>query len=191
MFTKALKRASLLGAAVLFSIAVQAQEVKFPALDTSPADFAYFPANAAFLKKGDNTPPQIRVIYSRPSLKGRVAFGQLEPFGKVWRVGANESTQIRFYKTVSVGNKEIPAGEYSLFAIPGKESWVVIINQQTDRWGAYTYDESKDIVKVTVPVKKLSTPLETLGITFTPAPAGANLIIGWDTTSVEVPVTIK
>ncbi|KIO76177.1 hypothetical protein TH53_16575, partial [Pedobacter lusitanus] len=80
---------------------------------------------------------------------------------------------------------------YSLFAIPEQDKWTVIINKQTDRWGAYTYDESKDVVRVSVPVKPLTTVVEALAITFTPNASGANLIIGWDKTSVEVPVTIK
>lgn len=175
----------------LFAFTVNAQDVKFPALDTSPADIAYFPAKAAFAKAGDNTAPLIKVVYSRPSAKGRAVFGTLEAFGKVWRVGANESTEIKFFKPVTIGGKAIPAGTYSLFAIPEADKWVVIINSQTDRWGAYTYDQAKDVVRVTVPVKPLNEVVEALSIVFTPNAAGANLIIAWDKTSVEVPVTIK
>ncbi len=186
-----MKKLNLLIAMALFGLAANAQDVKFPALDSSPADIAYFPGNAPFAKKDDPSSPLIKVVYSRPSLKGRVIFGQLEAYGKVWRVGANESTEIRFYKPVTIGGKSIPAGTYSLFAIPEKDNWTVILNTQTDRWGAYTYNEKKDIARVTVPVKPLSAPLEALSITFTPNASGANLIIGWDKTSVEVPVSIK
>lgn len=186
-----MKKLNLLAAIALFSLAAHAQDVKFPALDPSPADISYFPGKAAFAKKGDDSSPLIKVIYSRPSLKGREIFGKLEPFGKVWRVGANESTEIRFFKPVTIGGKAIPAGTYSLFAIPEQDKWTVIINKQTDRWGAYVYEESKDMVRVTVPVKPLSAPVDALSITFTPNESGANLIIGWDKTSVEVPVTIK
>jgi hypothetical protein len=173
-------------------MAANAQEVKFPALDPSPADIAYFPLNFANKpKKGDNAAPLIKVIYSRPSAKGRVIFGTLEAYGKVWRVGANESTEIRFFKPATVGGKKIPAGTYSLFAIPNADKWVIIINKQTDRWGAYVYDETLDVARVEVPVKPLSSPLENLSITFAPQPSGANLIIGWDKVMVEVPVAIK
>ncbi|MDO7743338.1 MAG: DUF2911 domain-containing protein, partial [Pedobacter sp.] len=103
----------------------------------------------------------------------------------------NESTEIKFFKPVVIGGKNIPAGTYSLFAIPNQDKWVIIINKQTDKWGAYTYDEKKDVVRAEVPVKPLATALESLSITFTPLASGANLIIGWDKTSVEVPVTIK
>jgi len=176
---------------VLFGFAVSAQEVKFPSLDSSPADIAYYPLNAVKVKKGEDSAPLIKVLYSRPSAKGRTVFGTLAAFGEVWRVGANESTEIKFFKPVVIGGKNIAAGTYSLFAIPNQDKWVIIINKQTDRWGAYTYDEKKDVVRIEVPVKPLATALESLSITFTPMASGANLIIGWDKTSVEVPVTIK
>lgn len=186
-----MKKINLIILMALFGLAVQAQDVKFPGTDASPADISYFPLKAAMVKAGDNSTPLIKVVYSRPSVKGRVVFGELETFGKVWRVGANESTEIRFFQPAVIGGKKIPAGTYSLFAIPEKDQWVVIINKQTDRWGAYTYDATKDVARVTVPVKPLATPVEALAITFTPQDAGANLIIAWDKTSVEVPVTIK
>jgi len=176
---------------VLFGLAASAQEVKFPSLDSSPADIVYYPLNAVKVKKGEDSAPLIKVLYSRPSAKGRVVFGTLVAFGKVWRVGANESTEIKFFKPVVIGGKNIAAGTYSLFAIPNQDKWVIIINKQTDKWGAYTYDEKKDVVRVEVPVKPLTTALESLSITFTTLASGANLIIGWDKTSVEVPVTIK
>ncbi|WP_158796308.1 DUF2911 domain-containing protein [Pedobacter sp. L105] len=185
-----MKKFNLLLVMALFCLAANAQ-VKFPALDASPADIAYFPLNAPFAKKGDASTPLIKVIYSRPSVKGREIFGKLEAYGAVWRVGANENTEIKFYKTATIGGKSIPAGTYSLFAIPQADKWVIIINSQTDRWGAYTYDETKDVVRVTVPVVPLTTSLEALSMTFTPKESGANLVIGWDKTSVEVPVTIK
>lgn len=186
-----MKKLNLLIALALFGFAANAQDVKFPVLDASPADISYFPLKAAMAKQSDDSSPVIKVVYSRPSLKGRVIFGQLEAYGKVWRVGANESTEIKFFKPVIIGEKNIPAGTYSLFAIPNKDSWTVIINKQTDRWGAYTYDEKKDVVRVSVPVKPLTSPVEALAITFTPNVSGANLIIAWEKTSVEVPVTIK
>ena len=186
-----MKKFNLLIALALFGFAANAQDIKFPGLDGSPADFSYFPANATKVKPGDTSSPLVKVSYSRPSAKGRVVFGELEAFGKVWRVGANESTEIKFAKPVVVGGKNIPAGTYSLFAIPEKDKWVVIINTQTDRWGAYSYDEKKDVVRVTVPVKPLSTVVEALSIVMVSQPAGANLIIAWDKTSVEVPITIK
>lgn len=186
-----MKKLNLLVALALFGLAANAQDIKFPPLDPSPADFAYFPTNATKLKKGDEAAPLIKVSYSRPSAKGRTIFGQLESFGKVWRVGANESTEIRFAKAATIGGKTIPAGTYSLFAIPEQDKWVVIINKQTDRWGAYAYDEAKDVVRVTVPVTTLTNVVEALSIVFTPQTAGTNLVIAWDKTAVEVPIAIQ
>lgn len=184
-----MKKLGFIAIFALFSVAVQAQEIKFPPLDPSPADIAYYPLNVA--KTKEEASPLIKVIYSRPSLKGREIFGVLEQFGKVWRLGANESTEIRFYRNVVIGGKKIKAGTYSLFAIPQKDKWTVIVNKQTDRWGAFTYNEAKDVLRIDVPVKALAKPLEVFSITFTPSIDGANLIFAWDKTQVELPVTIK
>ncbi|WP_423146444.1 DUF2911 domain-containing protein [Rubrolithibacter danxiaensis] len=166
----------------------QAQE-SFPPLDKSPADIAYFPANASF-EKDLSKSPIIKVVYSRPHKNGREIFGVLEQYGKVWRAGANESTEIKFFKDVKLGDKKIEAGTYSLFAIPQKDNWTIIINKQTDKWGAYTYDEAKDVARVTVPVKKSDKVIEDFSIAFKDAPNGASMLMGWDQTIVEVPFTI-
>ncbi|TCD02399.1 DUF2911 domain-containing protein [Pedobacter frigidisoli] len=163
-------------------------EVKFAVADPSPADIVYYPLNAAKLKAGDFTKPNIKVVYSRPQKKGRDIFGVLEQYGSVWRFGANENTEIRFFTKVTIGGKKIKAGTYSLFAIPNKGTWTIILNSQTDRWGAFTYDASKDIVRVNVPVKTLAKPIEYFSITFTPLAKGATLIAAWDKTQVELPI---
>jgi hypothetical protein len=186
-----MKNFNLLVLILLTAFSVNAQEVKFAPLDASPADIAYFPNKAVKFKKTDNVFPVIKVIYSRPSVKGRVIFGDLIKYGEVWRVGANENTEIKFYKPVTIGDTKIPAGSYSLFAIPEKDKWTIIINKDVDMWGAYAYDESKNIVKVTVPVKPVSNVIEALSIAFTTQNSAANLVIGWDKTTVEVPITIK
>lgn len=161
-------------------------EVKFPAADPSPADIVYFPLNAP--KAKDATKPVIKIVYSRPQRKGRDIFGVLEQYGTVWRFGANESTEIRFFKKVNIGGKKIKAGTYSLFAIPNKDTWTIIINSETDKWGAFSYNQAKDIVRVNVPVKTLAKPIEYFSLTFTPATEGATLIAGWDKTQIELPI---
>ncbi|KQM65323.1 hypothetical protein ASE74_10695 [Pedobacter sp. Leaf216] len=177
----------------LFCFSAKAQQattadVKFPAADPSPADIVYFPLNAPKAKAVDLAKPVIKIVYSRPQKKGRDIFGVLEQYGNVWRFGANESTEVRFYKKVTIGGKKIKAGNYSLFAIPNKDTWTIIVNSETDKWGAFTYDQSKDIVRVNVPVKTLIKPIEYFSLTFTPSTDGANLIIGWDKTQVELPI---
>ncbi|WP_316750229.1 DUF2911 domain-containing protein [Pedobacter gandavensis] len=184
-----MKRFSLIAMLALYATFSQAQEYKLPAVDPSPADILYYPLNVA--KAKDDSSPVVKVVYSRPTRKGRDIFGVLEQYGKVWRLGANEATEIKFFKNVVIGGKKIKKGTYSLFAIPEKDKWTMILNKQTDRWGAYTYNEAQDVVRVDVPVKKMEKPVETLSMTFSPQPEGANLIIAWDKVAVELPVIFK
>jgi len=186
-----MKKLSLLVLVAFIGFAVNAQEVKFAGVDSSPLDVVFYPLNASKVKAGDISTPVIKVVYSRPSKKGREIFGVLEPFGKIYRLGANESVDIKFYKPVTIGKKAIKAGTYSLFAIPNKETWTLILNQQTDRWGAYTYNQSLDVVRLDVPVKPLANVVEAFSITFVPQTSGADLVIGWDKTSVELPIQFK
>lgn len=187
-----MKKIYLLAVTLFAAFTVQAQEVvKFAPLDASPVDISYFPNKAVKFKKTDTPNPVIKVLYARPSAKGRTIFGDVVKFGEVWRVGANENTEIKFYKDVTIGGKKVPAGYYSLFAIPEKDKWTIIINKELDLWGGYAYDESKDVVRVSVPVKPVSTPIEALSIAFTAEGSIANLFIGWDKTTVELPITVK
>jgi hypothetical protein len=178
---------------VMFTLVVNAQTapIKFPSVDSSPMDALYYPLNAVKVKKDDGSMPLIKVLYSRPSKKGRDIFGVLEQFDKVWRLGANENTEVYFAKPVTIGDKKIKAGTYSLFAIPYKDKWTIIVNKQTDRWGAFNYDQTKDVVRVDVAVSKLEKTIEAFSMTFTDLPDGVNLVIGWDTTQVMVPILFK
>ncbi|MEJ2883979.1 DUF2911 domain-containing protein [Pedobacter sp. GR22-6] len=184
-----MKKLRLFALLCFFAAGAQAQDIKFPGLDSSPADIVYYPLNVA--KAKDNSAPLIKVIYSRPSKKGREIFGVLEQFGKVWRLGANESTEIRFYKPASIAGKRIKSGSYSLFAIPQKDKWTLILNKQTDKWGAFTYDQSKDVLRLDLPVKAMAKTMEVFTITFIPSAEGANMIFAWDNTIVELPITIR
>jgi hypothetical protein len=109
----------------------------------------------------------------------------------VYRLGANESNEITFFKDVTIGGKPVKAGSYSLFAIPNKDKWTLIINSKINSWGAYTYEVAKDVVRTEVPVITLTTPVEALSMMFTKTDTGANLNIGWDTVSVTLPITLK
>jgi hypothetical protein len=159
--------------AVLFSNETTAQ--KFGGLDKSPADIAMLRT------KADGT--VVKVIYSRPQLKGR-AIAKLTPAGKVWRLGANESTEIRVYKDVMFGGKSVKAGTYTMFAIPGKSEWTIILNKALHTWGSGRYKQANDVVRVTGKVSKGSSFVEALAITF----SKGNMYIGWANTVVSVPV---
>lgn len=155
---------------------------KFAGLQKSPTDISY-------AKKERNAKPEIKVVYSRPQKKGRKIFGNLAAFDKVWRTGADEATEIKFFQDVKMGDKTVKAGTYSLFTIPGEKEWTIIINSDLDSWGAYTYDESKDVAKIKVPVSK-GEELEVFSITFNKVDQGYHMIMGWDTTRIEVPFSL-
>ena len=131
----------------------------------------------------------VEVAYGQPSKRGRVIFGQLEPYGKVWRTGANEATEITFKKDAVVGGQQVKAGTYTLFTIPNESEWTVILNPELKQWGAYGYDKikSKDLTHITVPAQKLDSPVEKLTLSFDEK---NSLIIEWDQTKVEVPIKV-
>jgi hypothetical protein len=188
-----MKQLTILAGCILsFSLSF-AQNNNLPVLDKSPMDMSYYPANYPVLKIQDKAaePVIARVIYSRPQKNGRTIFGDLVEYGKVWRVGANEATEIEFYKAVKIGGKKIPKGRYTLYAVVNADNWTMIINKDVDTWGAFKYDQDKDIVRVVVPVQKIAEPVEALSIAFEKTTPGINLVVAWDTVQVGLPVTIK
>ena len=134
---------------------------------------------------------KITVDYGRPGVKGRKIFGDLVPFGKVWRLGANSSTKITFEQSVNFGGKTVSAGTYGLFVIPTEKEWKVILNKDSQQWGAYTFDEKLNVVDVTLPVQKLAEKQEWFEIELNPVDDNAvNLVMKWDFTKVELPLKI-
>ncbi|MDB4927290.1 DUF2911 domain-containing protein [Mucilaginibacter sp.] len=108
----------------------------------------------------------ISLTYGRPNVKGRKIFNGTEPYGVVWRTGANAATTIKFTDTVSVEGHKLMPGEYSLFTIPGATEWIVIFNKIAKQWGAYSYDQKQDVLRFKVKPFKLAAPVETLTIQF-------------------------
>jgi hypothetical protein len=174
----------------LFFLCLPAQS-PLPPVDKSPMDMSYYPANYPVLKISDKItePLAARVVYSRPQKAARMIFGGLVKYGEVWRLGANEATEIEFYKHVRLGGKKINKGRYTLYAIVNETSWTIIINKDTDTWGSFKYDIKKDVARKEVPVDKTATLLESLAMAFEKSTSGFNLIIGWDNTRVSVPFT--
>ena len=133
----------------------------------------------------------VTLDYSRPGVKDRKIFGTLEPFGKVWRTGADASTKIGFDGDVTIGGKTIAAGTYALYTIPGKKRWTVIIHKKTSMWGANGYDEKNDLLRLEVPVHRRREKRETLSIDFEKFHAnGADLVIAWDDVKISLPVFV-
>lgn len=133
---------------------------------------------------------KISVTYSRPNMKGRKIFGALEPYNKVWRTGANSATVIKFSEAVQIEGKDVPPGEYGLFTIPNKDEWTVILSKTTKQWGAYTYNEADDFLRLKVKPSKLSPALETFTIQFSNVlTTSANLHLMWENTDVVLHIS--
>ena len=124
---------------------VNAQSGRMPPIDKSPMDMIYYPANFPILKIQDKVtePVLARVIYSRPQKNGRTVFGELIEFGTIWRLGANEATELELYKDAKIGSTKVKKGRYTLYAIPQQDKWTIILNRDTDTWGAFKYDVKK------------------------------------------------
>lgn len=128
---------------------------------------------------------KITVAYSRPGVKGRKIFGELVDYSKVWRTGANSATTVSFSQDVKIGGKELKAGEYSLFSIPGEKEWTIIFNKETNLWGSFDYKEGEDMLRVKVPAQKLDHLVETFTIDFYNLHNnGATMSIAWEHTKV-------
>ncbi|WP_100612878.1 DUF2911 domain-containing protein [Confluentibacter lentus] len=159
---------------MLFSINTHAQ--KFASVDKSPLDITYY-------RTERTAPPMIKVIYSRPQLNGR-ELSKLAPIGKVWRTGANEATEIKFFQDMTFGGKPVKAGTYSLFSIPGETEWTIILNSDLDVWGAFSYKEANDVLRVNVPAST-GEAVDDFSIVF----ENNNMYLAWGTTRVAVPVS--
>lgn len=133
---------------------------------------------------------KISLVYSRPSVKGRKIFGGMEPYGVVWRTGANSATVIKFTDEVTLNGNKIPAGEYGLFSIPGENEWTVIINKQPKQWGAYTYKQADDIVRFKVKTEHLNALTETMTLGFTNVtPNSCDLQMMWEHSGFTIHLT--
>ena len=176
---------------MLQASSVVAQSPVLPPVDKSPMDISYYPANYPVLKIQDKiTEPLLaRVLYSRPKKEGRPIFGGLIEYGKVWRLGANEATEIEFFKPVHINGKKVSKGRFTLYAIPNEKSWIIIVNKDTDTWGHFKYDAKKDVIRAEVPVTRTNESLETLAMAFERSTAGYNLIIAWENVRVALPIT--
>lgn len=154
----------------------------FKELDTSPHDIVYFRTNKI-------SPPKIKVLYGRPKKNGREIFGNVIPYGTIWRVGANEATEVVFYNDVVFGDDEVKAGTYVLYAIPGQDEWTLILSSNTDVWGTYEYEEKYDVARTTGKVSKAEF-LESFSIGFKDKGKHVNMVLAWDTTRITAPIKI-
>ena len=162
-----------------------------PALDKSPMDMSTYPANYPLLKiQGKATEPIVaRIIYSRPQKNNRVIFGELLEYNAVWRFGANENTEIEFFKDVKINKTLVKKGKYAVFAIPNKDKWTIIFNKDLNSWGSFKYEQSKDLLRVNVPTERASEIAEAFYIYFSKADKGFSMVAGWDDVQVTLPIS--
>jgi hypothetical protein len=174
-----MKKVLLLSAFSLCLLMAEAQQLRTPApspTQTIRQDF------------GLST---VELSYSRPSVKGRKVFGDLVPYGKVWRTGANQATTLTFGEEVMIGDKKVPAGKYGLLTIPEKDQWTVIITKQLDVTSPAAYKQDQDVVRVSAKPEFLPFSLETLTMTFDNVTANSMYLgIIWDKTMVNIPIKV-
>ncbi len=130
----------------------------------------------------------VKITYCRPHKRGRKIFGDLLPFGEVWRTGANEATEITITGSVKLDGQTIKPGTYTLFTIPDKDHWTIILNSELGQWGAYNYNPKLDIVNFKVPVSTTSEIFEPFTIAFEQKAQSAVLVLMWDQTKVSIPI---
>lgn len=130
---------------------------------------------------------KVTVKYHAPSMRGRKIMGELVPYGKVWRTGANDATTLITETDLTIGNLRVPAGTYTLYTLPGESEWKLIVNKQTKQWGT-EYKEDQDLGRVNLTAKKLDAPVEKFTISIEPAGDSATLKMAWENTEVSVPV---
>ncbi len=168
-------------------------------LDKSPMDLSYFPED--YPKQKMTTPnmahPVARVIYSRPQKKGRVIFADssagenvIQFYGQEWRLGANEATEIEFFKPVTINKEKISPGRYIMYCIPYPDKWKLIINTNLYSWGLHI-DKTKDLVEIEVPVIKNYVQIEYFTMLFQQATYGCDLIMAWGDIKVVLPINFQ
>ncbi len=178
-----MKKTKIIAIILWFSMLVFTVELasaqSFNNLDLEPHDIVYY--------KAENNPkPQIKVLYGRPKANEETVFGTKVPFGKIWRTGANEATEIKFYTDVMFGNKFVKAGSYVLYTIPKENYWTIILNSNINTLGAFFYNPKYDVAKIDVPVSK-DNSIDIFSIGFNEKQYGVQMVLAWGETRVKVP----
>ncbi len=161
-------------------------------LDKSPMDMSYWPKDYPILKMSGKSKdiPTARILYGRPQKNGRDIFGGINKYNEIWRLGANEATEIEFFKNVKIADKPVAKGRYTLFCIPQENKWTIIISKDNFSWGSFTYDAKKDLLRTDITIEKNPETVEALTMYFEETKKGANLIIMWDDIKAALPITL-
>lgn len=173
-----------------FSLCLSAQQ-KPTDLDKSPMDMSYWPANYPILKMSGKAKdvPVARVIYGRPLKSGRDIFGGIIKYNELWRLGANEASEIEFFKNVKIDGKSIPKGRYTLYCIPTEKKWTLILNKDNFCWGNFSYDAKKDLLRTDVEISRNTDNTEAFTMFFEETKNGAQMVILWDDLKAGLPIS--
>jgi hypothetical protein len=147
------------------------------------------PAASAMCNLGEGK--TVKTNYSSPRMKGRKIYGELVPFGQVWRAGANEATTFVTSSEVVVGGATVPAGSYTIFTVPAPDKWTLIINKKTGEWGIPYKYESEELTRVEMKMSKLPAPVENFAIGYDKSGSSCTLRMDWETTRASVDITAK
>src|SRR6266853_1724326 len=131
----------------------------------------------------------IAIDYSSPRMKGRKIYGELVPYGKVWRAGANEATTFVTDADLKIGGTSVPAGSYTIFTVPNADKWQLVISKKTGEWGTAYPGPSEDLARIDMKVSQLPAAVENFTIAFGKAPKGCSLIMEWETTQASVDIS--
>lgn len=186
-----MKKAILTLLVAVIAMAALAQQ-KPTELDKSPMDMSYWPKDYPILKMSGKSKdiPTARIIYGRPQKNGRDIFGGINKYNEIWRMGANEATEIEFFKNVKIADKPVAKGRYTMFCIPQENKWTIIISKDNFSWGSFTYDAKKDLMRTDISIEKNADTVEALTMYFEETKKGANLIIMWDDVKATLPITL-
>lgn len=156
---------------------------RFNGLDKAPHDISYYRTSMIGA-------PMVKVIYGRPQKNGEEVFGNMVAYDEIWRTGANEATEVKFYQDIVFGDVKVNAGSYVLYTIPGEKEWEIILNSNLDVLGAFQYDPLFDVARIKVSTKKAE-ELESFLINFKEKNENIQMVLGWDTTRVNIPITLS
>jgi len=131
----------------------------------------------------------ITIDYARPSMRGRKIMGELVPYDKVWRTGANAATTLKTSAAIEIGGSIVPAGTYTLYTLPGEKAWKLIVNKQTGQWGTQ-YDQAQDLGRVAMKLQATAAPVEQFTIKIGDTPAGGEIHVEWETTRAVASFTV-
>lgn len=159
-------------------------------IDKSPVDIIYYPEDFPVLKMSGKVTgePIVRLIYSRPSKDGRDIFGNVVKYGTYWRLGANEGSEIEFFRDVIINKRRVRSGRYIIYCIPYERKWTIKLNDDLYTWGLRIHS-NRDVYSFDAPVSKLNKPVEYFTMKFQKAEKGAELVMAWDSVKSVLPFT--